>query len=149
MKRNGHYRVYPSAEEGQPGINLSRTLGDLIFHKAGLTCNPDVSIRRITSADKFIIIASDGVWDVFDVDKAIQIVQKFKNDPEKASRNLVQKALEAWTKKYGQKGDNITALVIFLYPLDSDGSKVLSGRDKDSESSSSRLKKKSPSCKQQ
>lgn len=29
-----------------------------------LTCKPDVTYRRLTPRDKFLVIASDGLWDL-------------------------------------------------------------------------------------
>lgn len=60
---SGPARIYSQNEEG-PGLAVSRTLGDIFGHTVGVSCEPEVSFKVIDSDDRYIIIASDGVWDV-------------------------------------------------------------------------------------
>lgn len=45
----------------RPGLAMSRAFGDLILKNYGVTCVPEVSFRWLTEADKFLVLASDGV----------------------------------------------------------------------------------------
>jgi integrin-linked kinase-associated serine/threonine phosphatase 2C len=58
----GPYRVW--ADDEGPGIAMTRTLGDLQAKKIGLISEPEVQHLELTRQDKFIVIGSDGVWDV-------------------------------------------------------------------------------------
>ena len=45
---------------------MSRSLGDAIVHKSGVSAEPEISERIIDEFDDFFILATDGVWDVVD-----------------------------------------------------------------------------------
>ena len=65
MRRDGNdhcHRVYVSGER-YPGINMSRSLGDIVASEVGLSNKPDVSCRQISSDMKFLVMGSDGVWE--------------------------------------------------------------------------------------
>lgn len=46
-----------------PGLAMSRSLGDGVAHKYGVSSNPEITEYIIQPEDKFIILASDGVWE--------------------------------------------------------------------------------------
>ena len=45
-----------------PGLTITRSLGDLLAHQIGVTSEPHIKIHDITQADRFMTIATDGVW---------------------------------------------------------------------------------------
>ena len=51
---------YEEAPDG-PGLALSRAFGDFFVKDFGLISEPDVIQRTITTRDRFVILASDGV----------------------------------------------------------------------------------------
>lgn len=56
----GVYRIWnPNGET--PGFAVSRAFGDYCVKECGLISVPDVTCRKISSRDKFIILATDGV----------------------------------------------------------------------------------------
>ena len=42
---------------------MSRSLGDQIAHSVGVSSLPDISENYIERDDKFVVIATDGVWE--------------------------------------------------------------------------------------
>ena len=44
---------------------MSRSFGDIIASSVGVICEPEIIKHRILPYDKFIIIASDGVWEYY------------------------------------------------------------------------------------
>jgi len=65
----GPYRVWED-EEG-PGITITRTLGDFSAKRIGLISVPEIQQVELTQMDQFIIIASDGVWEVMSSGEAV------------------------------------------------------------------------------
>jgi serine/threonine protein phosphatase PrpC len=59
------------------GLAMSRSLGDTIVHKSGVSAEPEISERIIDEFDDFFILATDGVWDVVDNNYAVQIIHSF------------------------------------------------------------------------
>jgi serine/threonine protein phosphatase PrpC len=47
-----------------PGIAMSRSIGDAVAKTIGVVANADVTEHTITARDRFVVIASDGVWEV-------------------------------------------------------------------------------------
>lgn len=52
------------ADDEGPGIAMTRTLGDLQAKKIGLISEPEIQHIELQRGDKFIVIGSDGIWDV-------------------------------------------------------------------------------------
>lgn len=48
------------------GLSMSRSLGDLIAKKYGITWEPEIRKVEIGDSDKFLIIGSDGVWEIIE-----------------------------------------------------------------------------------
>ena len=46
-----------------PGLAMSRALGDTVAHSVGVSAVPDTEVVTITPHDRFLILASDGVWE--------------------------------------------------------------------------------------
>ncbi|KAH7573520.1 hypothetical protein JRO89_XS03G0164100 [Xanthoceras sorbifolium] len=114
----GVYRVWmPNGET--PGLAISRAFGDYCVKDFGLISVPHVTQRRITSRDQFVILATDGVWDVISNQEAVQIVSSTL-DREKSAKKLVECAGRAWrNKKRGIAMDDISAICLFFHKTSS------------------------------
>jgi serine/threonine protein phosphatase PrpC len=47
-----------------PGCGITRSFGDYLGHKIGMTSEPVVGATKITKSNKFLIIASRALWNV-------------------------------------------------------------------------------------
>lgn len=101
-------------DEDLPGLAMTRSIGDKISKAVGVTSDPEVIFRRLNSEDKFIILASDGVWEHISCEEAVQIVSKYWDDNrvDDAAVALVSEASKKWKKN--EYVDDITAIVVFL-----------------------------------
>ncbi|KAH7513405.1 hypothetical protein FEM48_Zijuj12G0196500 [Ziziphus jujuba var. spinosa] len=110
----GVYRVWPPNGHS-PGLAISRAFGDYCAKDFGLISIPEVSQRHLTSRDQFVILATDGVWDVISNQEAVQIISSTP-DREKSARRLVECAALAWKrKKRGFAMDDISAICLFFH----------------------------------
>ena len=48
------------------GLAMSRSLGDAIVHTVGVSAEPELMDHEFQDNDEFIIMGTDGVWDVID-----------------------------------------------------------------------------------
>ncbi|XP_020236868.1 probable protein phosphatase 2C 74 [Cajanus cajan] len=105
-------RVWMS-EGSFPGLAMARAFGDFCLKDYGVISVPDVSYRKLTRQDEFVVLASDGIWDVLTNSEVINIVA---SAPKRsmAAKLLVNHAVQAWRHKYGFKVDDCTALCLFL-----------------------------------
>jgi serine/threonine protein phosphatase PrpC len=97
---------------------MSRSLGDSIVHRSGVSAEPELIQHDIEDVDEFVIIATDGIWDVVDSNQAVQLIQNFW------AANATWSATEAasWLCKFARSRwekmapmiDDITCIVIRL-----------------------------------
>lgn len=92
-KPSGPFRVWAN-EEG-PGIAMSRSLGDFLGKKIGIIHTPEIQHLDLTPDDKFIIIASDGIWDVMSSTEVVAFLIKCQNK-DLAAQLLVKEARSRW-----------------------------------------------------
>ncbi|KAK9683856.1 hypothetical protein RND81_10G169500 [Saponaria officinalis] len=109
----GHERAWlPGARS--PGMAMSRSFGDLVMKNHGIISTPVVTHRRITSDDLFVVLASDGIWDVLSNREVASIVWAAENE-ETAAKAVVDEAIMAWRIKVPyDKADDCTAVCLFL-----------------------------------
>ena len=99
-----------------PGLSMSRSFGDNLAHTVGVTNIPEVLTFDYTGGEKFIVIASDSIWQYIDSDECVRIIKDYyeKNmDAVGALNSLVTEAIKRW-KKQENKIEDITAVVIFF-----------------------------------
>ncbi|GLT68682.1 hypothetical protein SLA2020_408910 [Shorea laevis] len=121
----GVHRVWLPNEES-PGLAMSRAFGDYCIKDYGLISVPEVTQRHITSRDQFVVLATDGVWDVVSNQEAIEIVSSTP-DRAKAAKHLVECAVHAWKKKRrGIAMDDISAICLFFHSSPSSQSQLVS-----------------------
>ncbi|KAJ1416301.1 PPM-type phosphatase domain [Sesbania bispinosa] len=97
-----------------PGLAMSRAFGDFCLKDYGLSSVPDVSYRTLTKRDEFVVLASDGIWDVLTNNEVINIVA---SAPKRsmAAKLLVKRAVQAWKcKNPCYHVDDCTAICLFL-----------------------------------
>lgn len=103
-------------------LGVSRALGDWNYEdlkppgpKAGpLSSIPEVTEWELTQEDEFMVIACDGLWDVFSSQNAVEYARgelRRHNDPVKCSEALIQEALRRNTC------DNVSAIVVCFSTL--------------------------------
>ena len=101
--------------EDSPGLAMSRSFGDEIAHKVGVIVSPEIYDYRFIQDDKFIILASDGIWEFISSYEAVDIVRIFylKNDLEGALDFLYNESVKRWLSRENII-DDITIIIAFL-----------------------------------
>ena len=98
-------------------LNVARALGNWALEiKRGtdagpgpLTAEPDVIDREVGEGEEFMLLASDGLWEVFTSQGAIDFSREHlrtHNDPQGCSEALVEEALRRGTT------DNVSVVVL-------------------------------------
>ncbi|CAI9088092.1 OLC1v1022329C1 [Oldenlandia corymbosa var. corymbosa] len=100
-----------------PGLAMARAFGDFCLKDFGLISVPDVYYHRITEKDAFVVLATDGVWDVLSNKEAVDVVASAPSRAT-AARALVDCATRAWRLKYPtSKNDDCAVVCLFLEQL--------------------------------
>ena len=100
---NAGGKITKNRVQGQ--LVLSRSLGDLYVKKYGVSNLPDISVNKIDYNIKYVVIASDGIWDVID-EQTVLNMSKLRKKAEEFCKELVKLAIEKETK------DNVSCIVI-------------------------------------
>lgn len=101
LNYNGEYvgplRVW--ADEEGPGIAITRSLGDFQAKKIGIISEPEIDHLWLKTRDKFIVIGSDGVWDVMTSGEVVGFVLRLEeewSEPDVVAQKLCQEARRRW-----------------------------------------------------
>ena len=112
----GPERVWMKNKD-EPGLAMTRSLGDKIAHNIGVSDEPEFKTFTYDGTEKYIIIASDGLWEYVSGDQCISIVKPFYEeglDAQEAALALTKEAFRRWKRKEVAI-DDITVVVIFFY----------------------------------
>ena len=115
-------RVYRKKENPRlgPGLCVSRSLGDLDGVPCGMLATPHTTTHEIGQADRFLILASDGVWEFITSEMAVKIVgaaYEARKPACDACRDLIVRAALLWKAHEGDYRDDITCVVVYLTEL--------------------------------
>nr|XP_043631631.1 probable protein phosphatase 2C 33 isoform X2 [Erigeron canadensis] len=97
-----------------PGLAMARAFGDFCLKDFGLISVPEVTYRCLTEKDEFVVLATDGIWDVLSNEEVIEIVASVESH-SLAARAVVESAVNAWKHKYPtSKVDDCAVVCLFL-----------------------------------
>lgn len=100
--------------ENRPGLAMARALGDFCLKEYGLSAIPHVFHSRLTEHDEFIVLATDGVWDVMSNEEVASIVERAELKGA-AAKSVVDAAVRKWKRKYSHvRMDDCAVVCHFL-----------------------------------
>ena len=94
-----------------PGLSISRSLGDLLAHHIGVTSEPQVAVREIESGDKFMTIATDGVWSHLAPEEVGEIVGEFGLKDAQTTCDLITQKINDICRQDNQDTEDITFII--------------------------------------
>ncbi|XP_029194324.1 protein phosphatase 1D-like [Acropora muricata] len=115
--------------ESVPFLAISRALGDLWsfnYYRNEFIVSPvpDIRVYKITPGmEKFLVIASDGLWGVMRVEEVVKFVHNFDKDDicnlGDVSHRLIQRALARWRER-DLRADNTSVIVVHFDEITQD-----------------------------
>ena len=113
-EKSGPYRIWKKGEV-YPGIAMSRSVGDFIATSLGVVPEAKFIEEKIDQDCKFIVVASDRIWEFLDNKRVGEIVMPYykNDDPDGACKALIKEATEWWNKE-DIVVDDITVVVVFF-----------------------------------
>ena len=95
-KMTGAPRVYRKNDE-VPGLAVSRSIGDVVAHQVGVSCEPEIFEKELDSDDHFIVIGSDGIWDAMSSCEVVGFIfQKMETNREQCATLLAEECRNRW-----------------------------------------------------
>jgi len=102
-------------------LAMTRAFGDHFLRDVGVIAEPEITAIDRTAEDEFLILGSDGLWDVLGDREACDLTQRCfqraeerRAGPETASRVAASVLMRAALDR--GSGDNITVVVVDLRP---------------------------------
>lgn len=99
-----------------PGLAMTRSIGDTVLSEYGVSPVPEVTYTRLSSADAFMVLASDGVWEFMNSQEVVDFVGRMiaeGSDAAQVSEALVREAVRRW-RRQEMVVDDTTAVVMRL-----------------------------------
>ena len=93
----GPLRVWLKNED-IPGLAMTRSFGDEVASRVGVNAEPEILELDMCPDDRFIVLASDGVWEFLqneDIAKIVMPYYECKN-AEKAAEAVVRESYLKW-----------------------------------------------------
>ena len=110
---SGPARVYIKGTQF-PGLCISRVLGDTLVEAIGVLPQPEITHFQPSAMDKFLLLATFGLWEVMSSVEAVRMTAKhLKLSPQSAPGALVMEAQRRW-KARGGLVDDITVMLVML-----------------------------------
>ncbi|PIM97127.1 Phosphoprotein phosphatase [Handroanthus impetiginosus] len=107
------YRVW-MPDQDCPGLAMARAFGDFCLKDFGLISTPEVTYRKLTENDEFVVLATDGIWDVLSNNEVVKIVASARKR-SMAAKLLIEKAVRAWRYKFPcAKIDDCAVICLFF-----------------------------------
>jgi serine/threonine protein phosphatase PrpC len=100
-----------------PGLCMTRAIGDTVAAGAGVVARSETGNHAWTPADRYLIVASDGVHEFAsdtEIVATVHAVAAAGGGPDAAARALVAAARAAWIADEGGACDDCTAIVAYL-----------------------------------
>ena len=104
--------------EPWPGLAMSRVIGHTGVAALGIIPDPDTMSFELTTADRCLVLASDGVWDFVSDEEVTEMCKKLRPDANAACKALVELANQRWLEDDPTYRDDISCCVVYT-PLDS------------------------------
>jgi len=116
-------------------LSLSRAIGDS-FAKPAVSGEVEIKLFPLKPEDEFIILASDGLWDVMTSEAVVQFVKRKMDSlmtsgssrAEPTSRDIGRRLQDVRRKNMSRyvanealkrgTADNVCVLIVWLHPLD-------------------------------
>jgi len=93
-----------------PGTAFTRSIGDFFAETLGVVADPEIHVHRIEKRDRYIVVASDGVYEFLNNRMVANTVAESES-PVNACQVLVRDSYEKWLAEE-IRTDDITAIVI-------------------------------------
>ena len=94
------------------GLAITRSFGDEAFKNFGVICTPTVEKIKLEPSDKFLVIATDGVWDVIKNYEIAKVLEKFQG--RNACERISRIARNRWLESGQNTVDDITIAILSI-----------------------------------
>jgi serine/threonine protein phosphatase PrpC len=96
-----------------PGLAMTRSFGDHVAESVGVIPEPEIMDHVITPNDRFMVLASDGVWEFLDNQAVVDLVASCDGNGPEACKKVIKASYDAWMREE-EVVDDITCVVVYF-----------------------------------
>ena len=97
----------------QPGCAFTRSLGDAVAEEVGVFAEPEVLSWRLGPSDRYVIIASDGVFEFLTSQAVVDILSTYGSNVMDGAKSVIAEAYRLWLT-YDVRTDDISIIVLVI-----------------------------------
>ena len=112
LARHALHSADPQMHTKPMQINYSRAFGGKDLKPYGLSSAPSLLRVELSPADRVLVVATDGLWDVFSADDAVAVAWAAHAAGRDPASALAEAALERHVE--ANTGDNVSVAVVIL-----------------------------------
>lgn len=87
-------------------------MGDSILNGI-VTAEPEMTTHRLTEMDRFVVVATDGIWGQMSNDDVVRFVHAMSHEPcQRIAEALVKRAAALWFDSGGESIDDISVILV-------------------------------------
>jgi len=105
---------------GNHSLNMTRALGDFDFknskdHMADIvSAEPSISFHRLKPEHEFLVLASDGLWNLFKDEEVVDQVSSLREEGLDA-KNIAEALVKDVLATARSQSDNVTIIILFFH----------------------------------
>ena len=94
---------------------MTRSFGDRIAQTVGVISEPEIKEYTFNENDKFMLIASDGIWEFISSEECMGIIKSFyeKEQMKECCEYLYEESKKRWINNE-ESVDDITMILIYF-----------------------------------
>lgn len=97
-----------------PGLAVTRAFGDTVLDGI-ISCRPDITRIHVQRQHSFVVLASDGIWAIMEMDAVNRFVARRRTLPAQLVADaLVDHAVECWRVAGEDSVDDISVVLVYL-----------------------------------
>jgi serine/threonine protein phosphatase PrpC/CRP-like cAMP-binding protein len=104
-----------AADDEYPGCAFTRSIGDMVAERWGVIAEPELDTYVLGENDRYVILASDGVWEFITSQTVVNMVEKAPTIV-RACESIVQESYQLWLQ-YEERTDDITIIIVRIDEL--------------------------------
>ena len=114
----GSYVSFNEAHGDFVRLAMTRSLGDFYAHPYGVTAEPTMNVVELADdvQDASVVVASDGVWDVWQYEAFAAYVAQLKSSNALSAERVMAKSMEQAYASFGRNAYDDSTLVLLQLP---------------------------------
>ena len=101
INNNTRMRIYKKDDSCNPGLCVSRTLGDT-YSRDVISDEPEINVYNLEKKDDFIILGTDAIWEYMTSQEIVDFIYKRINEKSEQKKNIAEEVVNECKKNWSK-----------------------------------------------